>query len=390
MNNVKFSKEYCRNISVLIVDDNFDVREFTEAILDSLNFKVKCASDGREGLEFYLQSSYDIVFTDIKMPYLDGITMIKKIKSINKDQHFIVTSAYGDVENLTELLNLQVSGFLPKPSTLQHIQDVFLRVSKLLFFEKELEKYQGDLERMVEEKTTQLKVNNNRLLELENIIISNKTYALMTMMEPEEKVLYQTSNKFWFTFKFEDFFSNNQVNTHIIDPLYRDSYLVDFEKFCFGETKSFQKTFKLINVETYVKVVINKSTDNKGSRILHYIFYDVSRDKIKEEQLDLFFQIIDQVKMGVIITNNEANIHYSNKVFLDFCEKRLEEVIGKNFPVNAEKHPELKEILPDLYNGNKKIIKIKKGDRSYKVTVFPVKNSVGHPTENRVILIDKV
>lgn len=384
-----FTPEYCHNISVLIVDDNYDVREFTEAILTSMGFKVTCAVDGRNGLEEYLKNSYDIVFTDIKMPYLDGIEMIKKIKSIQKDQHFIVTSAYGDVDNLTELLNIQVSGFLPKPSTLQHIQDVFLRVTKLLFFQKELEKYQKNLESMVNEQTTQLKVNEQRLKELESIIIKNKTYALVVKISPEKNVVYQTNNNSWFNFDFQDFFTGININPKIIDDNYNNNYEIEFNKFIVNDLDNFQSTVKLINSDTYVKIIISRTINEKSEKLLHFIFYDVSKERIKEEQLELFYQIIDQGNLGVLITNNEGNIHYSNQVFLSFCNKRLEEVIGRNFPANPERNPELKEILPAIFNGKKKTIRISKEGQKYKIYTFPVKNHAGNLTENRVVLIDK-
>lgn len=103
------------NITLLYVEDD---DETCRAIVEMLEHHVQtihCAKDGNEGIELYKKFQPDIVITDIRLPHLNGIEMAKKIKTINKDIPFIVTTAYNDVEYLIESIDLGINQFLLKP-----------------------------------------------------------------------------------------------------------------------------------------------------------------------------------------------------------------------------------------------------------------------------------
>jgi len=68
---------------ILIVDDSASVRQMVEATLKSASYQVTAAKDGAEALEFCKRNVYDFVLTDQNMPNMDGLTLIKSLRSMN-------------------------------------------------------------------------------------------------------------------------------------------------------------------------------------------------------------------------------------------------------------------------------------------------------------------
>ena len=127
--------EYTKKLSVLYIEDDFNFREDTSEIFSKLFSHVDTAVDGKDGLEKYLSyfatnnKYYDIVITDINMPYINGIELIKEIYQHDKNQSIIVVSAYNDSEYLMELVNIGIEQFLLKPLSLEEVFEVLYTVS---------------------------------------------------------------------------------------------------------------------------------------------------------------------------------------------------------------------------------------------------------------------
>ena len=108
-------KDFLGNLTVLYVEDDDETRR---SIVEFLKHHVKniiSAKNGNEGIELYRKYQPDLIITDIRLPHLNGIEMAKRIKSINKDIPFIITTAYNDVEYLLESIDLGINQFLLKP-----------------------------------------------------------------------------------------------------------------------------------------------------------------------------------------------------------------------------------------------------------------------------------
>ena len=80
------NKEILKNISILYVEDESDVREFTSKLLSSLLKNVFTAENGQDGLDLYKENinTIDLIVTDINMPKMNGIAMCEKIRELNK------------------------------------------------------------------------------------------------------------------------------------------------------------------------------------------------------------------------------------------------------------------------------------------------------------------
>lgn len=144
MHKIKSLKKITQHLSLLYVEDDYDLRESSKLIFDNLFQHIEVAEDGEIGVSLYdkyYQSNgnyFDIIISDICMPNMDGIELSKKILERNKNQKIIILSAHDDKEYLIELLNNGVTAFMQKPLLHEQIISVFYDVCSELAQEKEL------------------------------------------------------------------------------------------------------------------------------------------------------------------------------------------------------------------------------------------------------------
>lgn len=83
-----------RKVKLLIVEDNEDIIKLIDNTFKMLVSEIKCAKDGREGVEAFKEFNPDIILTDLRMPHCNGEEMMKQIREIDKEVPIIVISAY--------------------------------------------------------------------------------------------------------------------------------------------------------------------------------------------------------------------------------------------------------------------------------------------------------
>lgn len=125
-------------LKVLYVEDDSDIRNNTYEILSRRIESVMSASNGMEGLDIYRQFKPDVVITDIKMPRLDGLAMVRKIRSKNPQQHIIIVSAYNETEFLAQAIELGVDSFVLKPLHWPRLYETLKQIAQSIWFEDEL------------------------------------------------------------------------------------------------------------------------------------------------------------------------------------------------------------------------------------------------------------
>ncbi|QOY55303.1 response regulator [Candidatus Sulfurimonas marisnigri] len=129
-------KKEAQYLSVLYVEDEEDTRKQISQILELFFQKVFIAKDGLDAIEVYRYSKADLVMTDLTMPNMDGLTMVKEIKKINNNQHVIILTAHNSSENLMETIDLQLDGFLLKPIKMDKMLELLLKISHMINLEK--------------------------------------------------------------------------------------------------------------------------------------------------------------------------------------------------------------------------------------------------------------
>jgi len=117
------------NISVLLVDDE---KDFVDGLVRIINryFKVRCfkAYSAQDALEIIDNNNINIVLTDLRMPGLSGLDLVKKIQSRNKDITCLVLTAYGSIESAVEAMRAGAYDFLTKPISPEQLKLVLGKV----------------------------------------------------------------------------------------------------------------------------------------------------------------------------------------------------------------------------------------------------------------------
>jgi len=115
---------------ILIVEDEQDMLFGLQKILSNQGHRVEIASNGSAGLEKVQESSFDIVITDLKMPDVDGIELLRKVKELHSDTMVIVITGYGTVENAVEAMKLGAYDYITKPFDTEHLKIVVRKALK--------------------------------------------------------------------------------------------------------------------------------------------------------------------------------------------------------------------------------------------------------------------
>ncbi|MBU1161642.1 MAG: response regulator, partial [Proteobacteria bacterium] len=101
--------------TVLIVDDEKNYPLILSAILEEEGFETFTANSGREALEILANTDIDLVLTDMKMPSMDGIELLERIKDKDQDLPVIMMTAYGTVDKAVEAMQKGAYSYILKP-----------------------------------------------------------------------------------------------------------------------------------------------------------------------------------------------------------------------------------------------------------------------------------
>ncbi|MCH9032800.1 MAG: sigma-54-dependent Fis family transcriptional regulator [candidate division Zixibacteria bacterium] len=107
--------------SILVIDDKDSLRKMLTQALSTEGYQVESAKDGRSGLELARRKSYDLVLTDLKMPDISGIEVLKNVKEMDVDTSVIVMTAYGTITDAVEAMRKGAYDFITKPFEIDHL-----------------------------------------------------------------------------------------------------------------------------------------------------------------------------------------------------------------------------------------------------------------------------
>ena len=104
-----------KKIKILVVDDEIDFTQPMAFWLESRGYSVAVAPDGKSAIELIKKDKPDIVFLDLKMPVMDGIETLRRIRKFNRKLPvIIITVEYANEQKFEEAKKLGTSGFFPK------------------------------------------------------------------------------------------------------------------------------------------------------------------------------------------------------------------------------------------------------------------------------------
>lgn len=100
---------------ILVVDDEASIRDLLSKTLALAEYEVDTASDASTALDRVRGTTYDLLIADLKMPGMDGLTLIRQVKRMRSDLPVIIITGYSTESSAIEAVNLGVAGYLTKP-----------------------------------------------------------------------------------------------------------------------------------------------------------------------------------------------------------------------------------------------------------------------------------
>jgi signal transduction histidine kinase len=155
---------------ILLVDDEEGIRNVLGVSLADMGYEVRTAAGGEEALALFRDFRPPIVLTDIKMPGMDGIGLLERIKQLEPETEVIMITGHGDIDLAIRSLKLEATDFITKPIHDEALEIALKRAWERIALRRQLKAYTQNLEQLVEEKT-------RKLLEAERLTAVGQTIA---------------------------------------------------------------------------------------------------------------------------------------------------------------------------------------------------------------------
>jgi excisionase family DNA binding protein len=106
---------------VLVVDDEESIRELLTKTLALAEYETQAVSDGRAGLELLRREHWDLLIADLRMPEMDGLSLIREARRLHPRLPVIIVTGYSNESSAIQAVNLGVVGYLVKPFRIPHV-----------------------------------------------------------------------------------------------------------------------------------------------------------------------------------------------------------------------------------------------------------------------------
>ena len=141
---------------ILIVDDEPSICTLIDRRLTREGYSCVTANNGKEALELFLKKPFSLILSDLRMPEMDGIELLKTIRALSPKMMMVVITGYPEINMAVEALRLGAYDFILKPADLELVVHSVKKALEKKKLAEEVEDYQKNLERLVEERTAKL------------------------------------------------------------------------------------------------------------------------------------------------------------------------------------------------------------------------------------------
>jgi PAS domain S-box-containing protein len=156
------------NWKVLIIEDEEGIRRVLSIALSDTGYEVLTAADGESGIRVCQEESPHIIVTDIRMPGMDGIDVLKRVKELDPDREVIVVTGFGEVEVAIRALQLKASDFITKPINHDALLVALDRAKGRYMARKELRDSEAKYSSLVENSLTGIYMDQDGKIEFAN------------------------------------------------------------------------------------------------------------------------------------------------------------------------------------------------------------------------------
>ncbi|MCG6892882.1 MAG: response regulator [Desulfobacteraceae bacterium] len=196
---------------ILLIDDEADILRVLSRSLRADGYDVVTASNGKDALETFRAESPEIVLTDIKMPEMDGLEVLRQVKEIDADAQVIIITGHGDIDSAVEALQYGASDFINKPVRDEALNVALKRAEEKLKVRSQLKAYTEDLETMVQIATQEFERKSNfqaKLIRSSNdgIIATDENWNIVIFNPSAERIFGYTKAKVVRRVRIQDLF----------------------------------------------------------------------------------------------------------------------------------------------------------------------------------------
>jgi PAS domain S-box-containing protein len=326
--------------SILAIDDDVAILRNYAVYLEDCSFEVMTADSGRRGLEIFARSRPDAVLLDLRMPEVDGLTVLRSITR-RTDTPVIVVSGTGEIADVVEALRLGAWDFLQKPiedlSVLRHAISKVLERARLI---RQNRVYQQQLERLVEERTEALRSANDELRasreELRSIadrfrMLTENQRDVVVAISPDGAVTYCSP-------AIVDLggYQPDELEGHGIEEFFLSADDVERALELIRKARSSRRSesmdlrFKARDGRTIPVEICGKPVVD-GDRVtaIQCVMRDVSERVRVEAERQRLATAVEHAAEEIIVTDHSGTIEYVNPAFEQISGYSRDEVVGK-------------------------------------------------------------
>lgn len=267
INNISILK----NITILYAEDEKDLREVTHQILKGFTKKQYVAQNGQEGLELFKahEKEIDLIITDVNMPILNGLDMVKEIKKINLNIPIIVATAFSNKEYLLEAIDIGIDKYVLKPIDIAKLLQV---MSQSLVYHELKDLYTDKLTNLpnrnkLKKDLTQHNIDLMAILDIDEFSTINDLFG----EKIGDTILYELANKLKSYFNEEEYFIYRmEADKFAIVSKINNQNIEDFYELCKVFADKIEKESLLIDeVEIDINITIGIAQGD-GARAFKY------------------------------------------------------------------------------------------------------------------------
>ncbi len=336
---------------ILLIDDDKRILETFSRTLKLAGYTVLTAQDGEKGLAVYHQEQPDMIILDLRMPGMDGLTILQAIRQHDPEANVILATGHGDKDAVIEALRAGASDFLAKPIDQVSLESALRRAEERMALKRKLRASQEALRQQNERLEDMVKA---RTAELEREIEERKQAHLALQ---ESKELFE---KTFNSQRDAIFILDNQTPATIIDCNPATTRIFGYTRDeMIGRTTTFlhidevtlhqfqDRLFTAIAEQGYLHLPEFQMKRKDGT--LFYtahsvmsledeqhqcigwvsVVRDISPRKQAEEQLHFQAHLLDAVEQAVIVTDLEGHVVYWNPFAEQLYGWSAEEAIGR-------------------------------------------------------------
>ncbi len=273
---------------ILLVDDEESIRNMMRMTLELDGFHVLMAEDGPTALDVFKRESPEIVLLDVRMPGMDGVEVLSRIKEMNRDAEVIIISGHGDMDMAVECLRKEASNFLTKPVGEELLSLSLKRSLEKLALKKKVKQYTRNLETLVREANVELE----RAYQFRENIIENSPDAMVCIRKGGEIIIFNSAAEKLLSYNKQDVIGKMNI-ARIYPTGIAKKIMKDLKSGDFGGPGTLQKREVLV-------------VDSDGNEIPVYISAAILyEDGVEAGSVGIFTDLREKIKLEKQLLRSE-------------------------------------------------------------------------------------